>query len=183
MAEAIVIFNYKNEKTNISCTTSDKMITICEKYVSKVQKDINKLNFIYNGNLINKDLKFEEQINDPIDKLYFSMNIKVEEKTIKIPNEIICPECNENILIKIQDYKINMFNCKNNHKYQNISFEDLNDSQKIDISKIKCNICNESNINNINEIYICINCNKNICNLCKANHDTNHLVLNYEKKI
>ena len=180
MAEAIVIFNYKNEKTNISCTTSDKMITICEKYISKVQKDINNLNFIYNGNLINKDLKFEEQINDPIDKLYFSMNIKVEEKTIKIPNEIICPECNENILIKIQDHKINMFNCKNNHKYQNISFEDLNDSQKIDISKIKCNICNESNINNINEIYICINCNKNICNLCKANHDINHLILNYE---
>ena len=178
MSEAIVIFNYKNTKTNIACKTSDKMITICEQYVSQVQKDITKLNFIYNGNLINKDLKFEEQINDDIDKLYFSMNIKVEEIKNKILNEIICPECNENILINIKDYKINMSNCKNNHIFENLSFEEFNECQNIDILKIKCNICNESNIN---EIYKCINCNKNICKLCKINHDINHLLINYEK--
>ena len=160
MSATIVIFNYKNEITSISCITSEKMITICKRYVSILLKDISKLNFIYNGNLINKDLKFEHQINDDIDKLYYTMNIKVEEATNIMPNEIICPVCNENIIIiKIQDYKTNMFNCKNNHKCENISFEELNEYQKIDISKIKFNICNESNINinNINDIYICVN--------------------------
>ena len=36
MAEAIVIFNYKNEKTNVSCATSDKMITICDQKYKKI---------------------------------------------------------------------------------------------------------------------------------------------------
>lgn len=173
MSEAIVIFNYKDIKTNISCTTSETMMTICERFASKVQKDKNKLNFIYNGNLIKKELKFEEQINDT-DKSYYSMNIKVEEIINKLSEEIICPECNENILIKIQDYKITMHNCKNDHLFPNLSFEEFKDFQTIDISKIKCNICNEGNINNINEMYKCISCNKNICQLCKGNHDVNH---------
>ena len=34
--------------------------------------------------------------------------------------EIICPKCNENILIKIDEYKINLYNCKSNHEINNI---------------------------------------------------------------
>ena len=83
MTAAIVIFNYKNTKTSVSCTTSETMQTICERYISKIQKDINKLNFIYNGSLINKNLQFAQQINDDLDKFYYSMNITVEEKTKK----------------------------------------------------------------------------------------------------
>ena len=57
------------------------------------------------------------------------MNILVNENNetiikdnIKESKEIICPNCNENILIKFNEYKINLFNCKNNHKKNNILF-------------------------------------------------------------
>ena len=36
-------------------------------------------------------------------------NNNKEEKIIK-SKEVICPECKENILISIKDYKINKFN-------------------------------------------------------------------------
>ena len=51
--------------------------------------------------------------------------------------EIICPECGESITININDYKIKLFDCKNNHiKY--LSFKELEKSQNIDESKIIC---------------------------------------------
>ena len=43
-------------------------------------------------------------------------------------NEIICPTCKENIFINLNDYKINLFNCKNKHNIRNIllkSYEDM----------------------------------------------------------
>ena len=39
------------------------MGNILEKYEIKIEKDINELIFVYNGNIINKELKFEEQVN------------------------------------------------------------------------------------------------------------------------
>ena len=41
-------------------------------------------------------------------------------KNIYESNEIICPECKENKLIKIKDYKINLNDCKNGHKINKI---------------------------------------------------------------
>ena len=37
---------------------------------------------------------------------------------------IICPECKENIRIKINDYKIKLYDCKNGHNIDNILFEE-----------------------------------------------------------
>ena len=34
----------------------------------------------------------------------------------------------------------------------------------------------------MNEFYICKTCNKNICPLCKSNHDKNHKIINYDDK-
>ena len=38
-------------------------------------------------------------------------------------DEIICPECKENILIKIEDYKINLYDCKNKHNINTLFFK------------------------------------------------------------
>ena len=60
----------------------------------------------------------------------------LEEKmneNMKESEEIICPECNQNILVKIEEYRINMHNCKNNHKKENLSIKEFNTTQKIDI--------------------------------------------------
>ena len=153
MSLALVIFNYKDKRTSISCITSEKMKNICERFASEIQEDINKLDFIYNGEIINKDLKYEEEV-DEIDRREYSMNIIVLNKNNK-NEEIICPECNEDILIKLENYRINMYKCKNNHNYGEIKFEEMIDNEK----DIKCSICN----NNRNEMYKCITCNNNIC--------------------
>ena len=89
MSQAIVIFNYKNIRTGISCIESEKMINICERFASKIQEDVNKLDFIYNGDLINKELKYEDQV-DEIDKREYIMNLIVNNK--KKNEEIICPK-------------------------------------------------------------------------------------------
>ena len=49
--------------------------------------------------------------------------------------EIICPICKENCLIEIKDYKILLYNCKNNHN-SNYLLNEYKETQKINISEI-----------------------------------------------
>ena len=112
--------------------------------------------------------------------LVYETNIKNEKSNMAKMNEIICPECKENILININEYKINLYNCKNKHKYNNILLSEYD--QNIDISKIICNKCkvrNKSNVYN-NEIYKCLTCDDIICPLCKTLHDKKHIIINYD---
>ena len=51
----------------------------------------------------------------------------------------------EHKLIKIEDYRINMYNCKNGHKKENILLNEFENTQIIDESKIKCNNCQTQN--------------------------------------
>ena len=142
-----VIFIYKGIETIIQCNINDKIKDIYKRYETKIGIDISKLYFIYNGNQINNNLALNEIINEE-DKRRNIINILVNEnnETIKKDNiikskEIICPECKENILIKIDEYKINLFNCKNNHNINNILLNEYENIEKIDISKIICDNC------------------------------------------
>ena len=38
--------------------------TICERFTFKIGEDISCLKFIYKGNILNKELKYEELINE-----------------------------------------------------------------------------------------------------------------------
>ena len=144
---AKVIFYYKGIQTEIQCNINGKIKDIYKKYETKIGKDISKLYFIYNGNKINDNLNLNEIINEE-DKRRNIMNILVNEnnETIIKENkielrEIICPKCNENILIKLNEYKINLFNCKNNHNIDNILLNEFENIENIDISKIICGKC------------------------------------------
>ena len=106
MSEGKVIFIYNGNKIIIQCISNEKLNIICERFINKLQLDKSKIYYyLYNGKLINKELSFEEQINNE-DKKEYKMNIIVDEMNkinndnIKESEEIICPECNENILIK-----------------------------------------------------------------------------------
>jgi len=187
---AKVIFNYKGIETIIQCNLNDKIKDIYKKYEAKNEIDISKLYFLYNGNKINDNLNLNEIINEE-DRKRNIINILVNENNeaiIKeneiISKEIICPKCKENILIKIDEYKINLFNCKNNHYINKILIKEYENIEKIDISKIicdKCKIKNKSNTYN-NEFYRCNICKINICPLCKSNHNNNHKIINYNNK-
>ena len=84
----------------------------------------------------------------------------------------------------IKDFKINFHKCKNNHENNNILSNNYELTQKIDLNEIKCDICQNNNKGKThnNEFYICNNCNKNICPLCKSIHNKNHNIINYEDK-
>ena len=62
----------------------------------------------------------------------------------------------------------------------------FNETQKIDLSQINCEICkkvsNNDSYNRGNKFYICFSCNKNMCLLCKTYHDKNHFIIEYDNK-
>ena len=51
--------------------------------------------------------------------------------------DIICPECGENALIKIDNFKVKLFCCKNEHIIDNILLSEFYDCQYEGLSKIK----------------------------------------------
>ena len=64
---------------------------------------------------------------------------KGEEKNNIIKSkEILCSECNETIRTNISNYKIVLYNCKNRHFKDNLSFIKFDYILNIDISKIIC---------------------------------------------
>ena len=95
----------------------------------------------------------------------------------------ICPKCFEQCRIQIKDYNIELFDCKNNHS-SFISIDKFKESQKIDLTKIKCNICNNKSMGNSfdHAFYYCLNCKIIICVLCKTKHEENHNIINYVQK-
>jgi hypothetical protein len=112
-------------------------------------------------------------------------NDKINKDSSKIKSKnIICPKCYENAKLNIKNYKINLSGCKNNHKISNILFNEFENTQKIDISKITCINCNKNNKFNScdNEFFRCITCNSNLCPLCKSFHDKEHKIINYDKR-
>ena len=184
-----IIFTWNGVRTTIQYNKGDKIKDICQKYVQKTQMDINNLFFVYGGTKLNIDLENEE-ISKKIDNdnsaniLVFDKNIEDnEDNPLKKSKNIICPKCQENCRIYINDYKITLSDCKNRHITKNILFENFKNTQLIDESKINCNICN----NNKNKTYEkkffkCLTCDKNLCPLCNSNHDKNHITIEYEKK-
>jgi hypothetical protein len=101
-----------------------------------------------------------------------------------VSREIICPICKENCLIEINDFKITFHKCKNDHISKDIYLHKFEETQTINLNEIICDICKNNNRGNTheNKFYICNNCNKNLCILCKQNHDKNHKILNYDNK-
>jgi hypothetical protein len=184
------IFTFKGMNKIIQCNKEDKLKDICNKYTYSMGIDINSIYFFYSGIILDFELN---QQTDIIIKDKNEMSILVFEKynsTVKIEEGIIqskgiiCPKCKESCKIKINDYKINLYDCKNNHEINNILLDEFNNTQLINELEIICNICN--NINKAKafkkQFYLCLICKKNLCPLCMSIHDNNHKIIDYDKK-
>ena len=99
MAEAKVIFTLNGDNLTIQCSKMDKMRDICQKYATKVNKNIDSLVFLYGGNQINFNLSFNEQASS-LDRNNNIMRVLVDEKD---NNRLICPKCGEKIKLKIEE--------------------------------------------------------------------------------
>ena len=188
----IVEFNFYGAKVTIQCKSDEKMKNIYEHYANKIQLDIKKIYFSYDGKAVdqfNEDLTLEDMINsedkerNKMSILVFSNESTNNDNIIK-SKVVICPICGESIRMDMINYKIKLSQCKNNHVIDNMLFDEFEESQKIDITKIKCEICNECNksISYNNLFYNCITCKKNICPLCQTKHDKLHQIMNYDDK-
>lgn len=188
-----VDFFYEGVPITIQCDENDIMDEIIQRFCKKISKNQDEIYFIYGGEIIKKNETFT-QVASSEDKQRKKLSVlcniipkeppKEPESSFKKSKSIICPKCHENALINIKDFKIELFNCKNKDINENISFADFEQSQLIDESKIKCDICNNSNKSETydNSFFICFTCKKNICPLCKTSHDKNHIVINYSEK-
>lgn len=191
-----VEFKYSGENIEIESRSNETIGMACKRFTQKVKKDINKLTFIYSGNQLSLNTTINEIINN-LDKQRGIMSVIVFEiigNSINSSNDnnnkyviksefIICPECKEPAKINLEHFKIKIYDCKNGHNTY-LLFNEFENSQCIDESKILCQICNEKKKSNTyNKImYFCNICNKNICPLCREKHDKNHILINYEQK-
>ena len=178
--------------TMIQANVEDLFKDVINKYLGKALISPENVSFIANGSVINPNLTVEKQMNN-LDKENKKMKVIVnvmkedDDKAIIKSKEIICPKCHEPCRIKLENYKIKLYDCINGHVNENINLIDFNNTQKIDLSKIICHKCKEKNKGNSfeNEFYICLNCNENLCPMCKYKHekeDIKHNIIKYDQK-
>ena len=188
---ASISFQYNETLLVMQCKLEDKMKDIFDKYSCKTQKDRNSLYFLYSGEKIEEKKLLSEVIGNVENKnlkeikiLVYSENKQEIEPKIVQSQFIRCPECGEGILLGLEDYKINLSHCKNGHYKYGIFIDQFEITQNIDLTQIKCQICNNNNKGTThgNAFFTCLSCNKNICPLCKSSHDKSHKVVNYDKK-
>ena len=186
-----VEFVYEGQTVAILCSRKETMRDIVKKFCNKVKIDKTSIYCLHKGKILEENMPLEKLIKSEkkeakIIILVYPLNIdeKGEKNESKVKSPlIICPECKCVASIKLNKYKISI-NCKNNHNIRVIFLKDFENSQKIDESKIICNICNQKNKSNTfnKEFFLCLNCQKNLCPLCKSSHDKNHNIIKYGQK-
>ena len=141
MSEVVFIYNGKN--INIRCNKDDKLKDICEKFINESQIDKDSIYYLHNGEKINEKLTFRNMVNNKKRKkikIVVKLNEELNKNKINKSKDIICPICKESIRIIIEDYKIKLYECKNNHIIDKILLDEFEDTQNIDMSEILCEI-------------------------------------------
>ena len=109
-------FKYNDKIICIQGKEEEKMKTIIDRFLNKGNVIKDNLIFLYDGNIIDEEMTLSQQANK-IDKMNKKMSIIAVDfiddnkyiKNLKKSKNIICPECNENIRIKIYGQKIFLY--------------------------------------------------------------------------
>ena len=131
MLEANVIFILDGLDISIQCSKEDKMKDICQKFTNKVEKNINSLLFLYEGNQLNFLLSFKDLAKD-------KNEMKILVYTYENDDEFKCPKCGEKIKL-------------NTEKIDDIISSINNLKETIDSAKLMIeNVIKISTVNNVN---------------------------------
>ena len=182
-------FECEQNKVIIQANLNDYFSTIIPKYYQKAEIEPNSVFFVAHSFMIQENkriIDFMDKADKKNNKLYIQVHqiyISRKKNYIEDSKEIICPKCSEQCRIKIEDYNIKLYDCKNNHSTI-MRIEEFKDSQKIDLSKINCNFCSNKTMGNSvdHTFFYCKNCKLNICVICREKHNKNHSIINYEQK-
>ena len=160
------------------------MIDICNIFCEKTGKEMHNISFLFQDEKIDFEKKFKDMIDNSSenkDKLI----ILVKANTIVDSKQVICPICKQkSIRLKIKNYKLTLFECDNRHTFNGIKTEEFFNTQKVDLSKINCDKCQNQNISDSykNMFYNCCHCKQTLYSNCKDSHDESHLIINYDDK-
>ena len=133
---------YLGSNVTVQAKLTDKMSLVFQKFKTKAQINNASLIFLYKGSKINEDLPLEQVISSD-DKKENKMKIVVNSldsqqngnsSTDYFSENIICPHCEENCTIKMENCRIS-FNCKNGHNQENILLDEFKKTQVIDLKK------------------------------------------------
>ena len=199
-------FNYLQQILILQANLNETFRTVAEIYVNKAQLNLDDLGFLSNGQFI----EIEEIINNIISNAERKLNrmsiLVIDMRSTRRTNnnninnninnnnlnennnniiqspEVICPICKELCKIRVKDYKISLYGCKQGHKHDNIKLDEFMNTQKIDLTSIICGDCKKRNRGEINnkEFYKCCQCYMNLCPFCKSIHDKRHDIINYD---
>lgn len=185
-----VEFNYNGVVFLVQCQNDDKMKDIISKFLTKAGRNKKNIYFLYNGRVINEELAFNKCANS-LDRSRNYMNVLViegqgsDDEVVNLLKSkyIICPKCNENANISINDFQISISGCINGHKNEVFHLNEFEKTQFIDQTKIICDGCKnaKSEIPD-NKFFVCFSCNQNLCPSCKNQHNKSHKLKDYEKK-
>ena len=154
------------------------MKDICLKYCTKINTHINSLLFLYGGNQLNMEKKFEDQANST-DKENKEMNILVYATE---GDNFICPKCGEKI--ELNSDKINEIVKSNNNIKDTINGVKVNIENIVKTSKIdEINIQLKNIIVLLNTINESIKTNnEKLKNLLKENTSNDSIINNDESE-
>ena len=127
-----IIFNYNQINTIIQANLDDSFNSVIEKFINKTQLDINNIYFISNGNIISKNEKIinimnnEEKINNKKIILVLSINSTINNGSIIFFGKCLADNNKNYIFILADDimfedsiYKV-ICNCKDSKRVMNI---------------------------------------------------------------
>ena len=136
MSEATVMFNFQGTDILIQCSKEDKMKDICQKFATKIGRNVNSFIFLYGGSNLNFQLSFKDQANI-IDKERNEMKILVYKNE---SDELTCPKCGEKINLnieKINDIKSSIKNVDDNIKGAKIIIENVLKISLVDLVNVQ----------------------------------------------
>ena len=185
-------FVFNGMDIDVPCKKEDKIKNIYNKVMGKFNIDINDVYLLLKGVLVNLESTLEEYLT-PIDSNEEKINILIYKKhelenskknEDTLSKYIICPKCGDSCLMEIEDYKIKLYNCKNNHKTKNILIDEFYNTQKVNLEAIICSECGQNKKDVYgNKFYFCLICKKNFCPLCSSSHNKIHKsIINYDEK-
>ena len=187
---SIAEFIYNGSKYLIQCNSDEKLKVIIIKFLSKSENNKENLYYLYNGEIINEELVFNQCANTlDRNRNYISIvviegqDLRETTNNLEKSKYVICPLCSENAFISIENFKITIYGCKNGHKTERLQVNEFGKTQYVDQSQIKCNECDKlRSETGKNKFFTCRTCKHNLCPYCKDIHDKSHNnIIDYEE--
>ena len=173
-------FNFKDGIRKVEFQEDESIEDIYPRCNSNIS--IESLFFLYNGGYIDTSIPLSRLINrhDRADKKLSILVYEIGEDG-EINCSVICPKCYCEATLRIKDYKCFLI-CTVGHVFNGLSAQEFKETQKIELSKIVCDICLKKNYTQCKKgaFLRCDKCGIKICcEDCKENHIEN---LNKNKK-